>query len=88
VYFCAGSQSYKQNENKIYVMKWSDMCRTLKDDYDVSEGETDEENDKDPVMRFETVPHKDCVNRIRSMYGTGIVATWNDQNEVAVYNIS
>ena len=25
VYFCAGSQSLKKNENKIYAMKWSDM---------------------------------------------------------------
>lgn len=71
-------------------MKWSDMCRTLKDDDDVNEDESDSdaENDKDPVMRFECVPHKGSVNRIRSMYGTGIVATWNDENEVGIYNIS
>jgi hypothetical protein len=46
------------------------------------------DNDKDPVMKFECVPHKGAVNRIRSMHGTGIVATWNDENEVAVYDIS
>jgi hypothetical protein len=39
-------------------------------------------------MKFECVPHKGAVNRIRSMHGTGIVATWNDENEVAVYDIS
>lgn len=39
-------------------------------------------------MRYESVPHKGCVNRIRSMYGTGIVATWNDQNEVGIYDVS
>lgn len=89
VYFCAGSQSLKKNENKIYAMKWSDMCRTLKDDDDIEgDSDSDTENDKDPEMRFECIPHKGCVNRIRSMYGTGIVATWNDENEVAVYNIS
>lgn len=71
-------------------MKWSDMCRTLKDDDEVNDDESDSdaENDKDPEMRFECVPHKGCVNRIRSMHGTGIVATWNDENEVGIYDIS
>ena len=69
-------------------MKWSDMVKTLKDDDDDSQQESDDENDKDPVMRYECIPHKGCVNRIRSMYGTGIVATWNDQNEVGIYNVS
>lgn len=65
------------------------MCKTLKDDDEAGEdSESDTENDKDPDMKFECVPHKGCVNRIRSMHGTGIVATWNDDNEVAVYNIS
>ena len=72
-------------------MKWSDMCKTLHDDDEIDEDNSDndeDENDKDPEMRFECVPHKGCVNRIRSMYGTGIVATWNDENEVGIYNIS
>jgi hypothetical protein len=81
-----------KKDNKIYAMKWSEMCKTLKDDDDVDEDNGDDseegDNDKDPVMKFECVPHKGCVNRIRSMHGTGIVATWNDENEVAVYNIS
>lgn len=65
------------------------MQRTLKDDEDLESGEEEDEQEaKDPVMRFEAVPHRGCVNRIRSMYGTGIVATWNDENEVGIYNIS
>lgn len=65
------------------------MCKTLKDDEILdSEESEDEQKDRDPVMKFETVPHKGCVNRIRSMHGTGIVATWNDEAEVAIYNIS
>ena len=56
------------------------MHKTIKDDDEAAEGdsEEEEENFKDPVMKFETVPHKGCVNRIRSMHGSGIVATWND----------
>jgi ribosome assembly protein RRB1 len=90
VYFCAGSQSVNKKENKIYVMKWSEMYRTLKDDDEVNDNDSDSdaENDKDPEMKFNCVPHKGCVNRIRSMHGTGIVATWNDENEVGIYNIS
>jgi len=89
IYFCSGSQSTKKSENKIYVQKWSDMCRTLRDDEELESGEEDEEQEaKDPVMRYEAVPHRGCVNRIRSMYGTGVVATWNDDNEVGIYNIS
>lgn len=61
----------------------------MHDDESQSESDEDEENkSSDPVMRFEVVPHKGCVNRIRSMYGTGIVATWNDDAEVAIYNVA
>jgi hypothetical protein len=69
-------------------MKWSEMWKTLRDDDEVNEDDDSDENDKEPEMRFECIPHKGCVNRIRSMYGTGIVATWNDENEVGIYNIS
>ena len=90
VYFCAGSQAQKKADQKIYVMKWTDMFRTLKDDDEVNDDESDSdaENDKDPEMKYNCVPHKGSVNRIRSMHGTGIVATWSDDREVAVYNIS
>lgn len=89
VYFCAGSQTFNKKDNKIYTMKWSQMCKTLRDDDEINEDEeSEDENDKDPEMRFECVPHKGCVNRIRSMYGTGIVATWNDENEVGIYNLT
>lgn len=91
VYFCAGSQTLKKNDNKIYIMKWSEMCKTLKDDDDTNldkDSDDDAENDKDPEMRFEVVPHKGCVNRIRSLFGSPIVATWNDDNEVAIYNLA
>ena len=90
VYFCAGSQSLKKSENKIYVMKWSDMHKTLKDD-EVESDEDEEavdETAKDPVMRFETVPHRACVNRIRSMHGSSLVATWSDENEVGIYDLT
>jgi hypothetical protein len=39
-------------------------------------------------MRYEVVPHKGSVNRIRSLHGTGIVATWNDDAEIGIYDVS
>ena len=62
------------------------MQKTLKDDESDSEN-SEEENEGGPEMKFEVVPHKGSVNRIRSMHGTGIVATWNDEAEVGIYNV-
>ena len=90
-YLVAGSQSTKKNENKIYVMKWSDMQKTLHDDDEVQSDEdegSDNDHDKDPDLKLQVVPHKGAVNRIRSMHGTGIVATWNDEAEVAIYDVT
>lgn len=85
---CAGSQSVNKRENKIYVMKWSNMQKTLnEDDSDESSDEDDEDDKKkQPVLRCEVIPHKGAINRIRSMYGTPIVATWNEDREVGIYN--
>ena len=72
------------------MMKWSDMHKTLKDD-EVESDEDEEavnETAKDPIMRFETVPHRGCVNRIRSMHGSSLVATWSDENEVGIYDLT
>lgn len=56
VYLVAGSQSFKKSENKLYVMKWSDMHKTLHDDDEVeNESESadeEKEENKDPDMRF------------------------------------
>jgi len=86
-YLVAGSQTAKRSDNRIYVMKWTKMCKTLKDDDSDGESSDEEENDDDPVMLFEQVPHPGCVNRIRSMHGAPIVATWSDEGEVGIYDI-
>lgn len=92
VHMVAGSQaeSGKKNDNKLYVMKWSDMVKTDKEDEIDSDMDSDEENEKfrEPIIRFETVPHRGSVNRLRSMYGSPIVATWNEDGEVGIYNVA
>lgn len=85
----AGSQADKKSENKLYVMKWAEMYKTDKEDEVNSDMDSDEEAQavKEPIIRFETVPHRGAVNRIRSMHGSPIVATWNEDAEVGIYNI-
>ena len=95
VYFCGGSQCENKSDNKIYVMKWSQMEKTLLQDQEVSDNSEDDEEDmiqklaiKEPIIRFESIPHRGVVNRIRSLHGSSIVATWNEEGEVGVFNVA
>ena len=95
VYYCGGSQGQNKADNKIYVMKWSDMEKTLKQDDDVSDNSEDDEEDmihklaiKEPVIRYESIPHRGGVNRIRSLHGSSVVATWSEEGEVGVFNVA
>lgn len=88
VYVVAGSQATKKLDNKIYVMKWSNLYKTLNEDEDdeaIIEGEGDEEEAK---LYYEGISHLGGVNRIRSMHGSNIVATWSDECEVSIFDIS
>jgi ribosome assembly protein RRB1 len=87
-YFVAGSQADKKTDNRIYVMKWSDMRKTVDEDELASDSEEEDEKNRDPVIRFEAVPHRGGINRIRSLHGTPIVATWNEDGEVGIYNVA
>ena len=88
VYFVAGSQAAKKSDNRIYVMKWSDMVQTVHEDESCSDSEEEEARLRDPVIRFEGVPHRGGINRIRSMHGSPIVATWGEDGDVGIYNIA
>ena len=43
---------------------------------------------KEPIIRYESVPNRGGINRVRSMHGTPIVAAWTDEAEVAIFNVS
>ena len=88
VYMVAGSQAEKKADNRIYVMKWGEMHRTTQEDEECSDSEEEAERMREPVIRFEAISHRGGVNRIRSMHGTPIVATWTDEAEVSIYNIA
>lgn len=88
VYLVAGSQAEKRTDNRIYVMKWGDMVATTLEDEECSDSEEEMERNREPVIRFEAVPVRGGINRIRSMHGTPIVATWSEESEVAIYNVA
>ena len=88
MYMVAGSQAVKKTDNRIYVMKWSDMRQTLNEDELASDSEEEEEKSKEPIIRFEGVPHRGGINRVRALHGSPIVATWSEEGEVGIYNIS
>jgi hypothetical protein len=78
-------------------MKWSQMDKTFNDDKAPSDDSEDNEDDmieklnnhiREPIIRFESIPHRGTVNRIRSLHGSSIVATWNDEGEVGIYNVA
>ena len=77
-------------------MKWSEMEKTVNDDEVPKEDSEDDEEDliakmnakiKEPVIRYECIPHRGIVNRIRSLHGSSIVATWSDEGEVGIYDV-
>ena len=88
VYMVAGSSAEKKSDNRIYAMKWSEMHKTLHEDDEFSDSEEDEANHIEPTIRYETVQHRGSINRIRSLHGSPLVATWNEDAEVGIYNIA
>jgi len=65
------------------------MHKCVEDQYDSSEdSEEEEQKASNPLLRFESIPHKGAVNRIRSMHGSAIVATWNEDGEVGIYDVT
>lgn len=93
-YVVAGtSGAAKATDNRIYVMKWSNLRKTLKDGKEEDEDdEDDDESDSDEeceaVLEVKEVAHPGGVNRIRCMpQAPHIVATWADTGKVHVWNL-
>ncbi|KAJ3170239.1 ribosome biosynthesis protein rrb1 [Geranomyces variabilis] len=89
-YVVAGSQAELAKDNRIYVMKMSQMHRTKHDDGDGEEDDEDEDLDEDPILESRTVPHAGGVNRIRVMPHpeSHIVATWADTGKVHIWDLT
>lgn len=90
VYFVAGTQADAVDNNRIYVMKASQLYRTKHDDNQDSDDSDDDDNfDDDPLLDSRYVKHRGAVNRIRSMpQQSHIVASWSDIGEVNLWDLS
>ena len=88
VYMVAGSQAEKRGDNRLYVMKWGDMHQTTHEDEECSDSEEEEARNREPIIRFEAIPNRGGINRVRSMHGTPIVAAWTEEAEVAIFNVA
>jgi len=83
-YVIAGSQADKDKLNCVYVMKWTNLYKTLHED------EEGDDNDEDAMLYYDQVPHLGQVNRVRSMHGSNIVATWGHlkgKGKVSIFNL-
>jgi len=103
-YCVAGSQAATAAQNKLTVMRMSDMHRMPRalgsrnddDDGDSEfvldlEGGDDSEEDceDDPTLATAEVPHPAGVNRVRSCPSKpGVVATWGDDATVRLYDLT
>lgn len=91
-YVVAGSQAENAADNRIYMMKWSNLRKTLKDGKEDSEDEDDGDDSSDEeaeaLLEVKEVVHPGGVNRIRSMpQAPHIVATWSDTGKVHMWNL-
>ncbi|KAJ3112009.1 ribosome biosynthesis protein rrb1 [Phlyctochytrium bullatum] len=88
-YLVAGSQAEREKDNKLYIMKMSDLHRTKHDDDDEADDDEDDLDD-DPILDFRTIPHNGGVNRVRTMPHpeAQVVATWSETGKVYVWDIS
>ena len=91
VYLASGSQA-SNDENKVYIMKWSELYRTKNDDREDSSldgiSSDEEEEGLEAKMEYAEFPHQGVVNRIRSNNEYSVVATWSDLGCVQIFNVS
>eukprot|EP00128_Syssomonas_multiformis_P011241 Colp12_sorted_trinity150504_noHs@13926 len=88
-YMVAGTQADQPQNNKVMVMKMSNLVKTLVNEDDESDEESDDEGAGQPELNSKFVKHAGGVNRIRSCpQSPAIVATWADTGKVHVYDMT
>lgn len=93
VYVVAGTQAKHAADNRLYMMKWHQLHKTLKDgmedDDDQSEDSGEDENDdKEAKLEYKVAVHPGGVNRVRAMpQAPHIVMSWADTGKVHVWNL-
>lgn len=88
-YLVAGTQAESVKNNKLYVLKVSQLCKTKHDDDEEDDASSDDDGEEDdPIMEHRWVSHPGAVNRVRSMtQKPGIVASWSEMGLVHIWNL-
>jgi ribosome assembly protein RRB1 len=86
-YMIAGSQTNEKN-GYLYYMKWYGMYKTKYDDDPDKGFDSDDEEAKNPYMKFEKVKMNGNINRIKSMKNSFISAIWTDYPSIEIIDIS
>jgi len=92
-YLVAGTQAEKREQNKIVVLKMTNMTKTRNEDDSSDEDEDDDENestlhDVDPELNSLSITHDGAINRIRCMpQAPHVVATWSEEGFVSLWSI-
>lgn len=89
-YIVSGTQT-QSFKNFIYLLKLDKLHKTKYDDD--SDDESNDDNDDTSLnteseIFLSSIEIKHSINRLKAMQFSPIVATWNENNEVSVYNIN
>jgi ribosome assembly protein RRB1 len=92
IYMVTGTQADRAELNKLWVMKWSNLCQ-MKHDEDLEEDSesSDEEDADEPVFNYNEYNLNSAVNRLKvmpSLSNQQIVALWLDSGQVSIYDIT
>jgi len=85
-YLVAGGQTDKQN-GYLYTMLWSNMHKTKYDEDPDKGPDSDEEDGKDPIMKYEKVQVKGNINRLKTMKNSYLCAYWSDFPNIEIVDI-
>eukprot|EP00123_Amoebidium_parasiticum_P001390 comp12461_c0_seq1/m.7394 comp12461_c0_seq1/g.7394 ORF comp12461_c0_seq1/g.7394 comp12461_c0_seq1/m.7394 type:complete len:470 (-) comp12461_c0_seq1:240-1649(-) len=89
MYAVAGTQADKAPNNKLLLLKMSQMHKTMFDDNSDGEESDEEATDDDPLLETRYIKHYGGVNRVRvNPHNAGIVAVWADTGKVSMYDVS
>lgn len=85
----AGSQADKASNNKLYVLKFSNLAKTQPKAVDSDDESDDSDDEADlPNLQVARIPHYGGVNRVRVMHQEpNLVATWSEVGKVNIYDI-
>jgi ribosome assembly protein RRB1 len=84
-YMVSGTQADQSHNNKLWVMKWSQLNK-MKHDQD-----SDESDEEDPILNYKELKLNAGVNRLKMMPSSQkshVVALWLDSGHVSLYDIT